>query len=153
MSENEGDPFEQLQRKAVQSQPLAQAERPTIHYSELPKDDSSQIAGEWNLYRREVGRLLAEGHEGKWVLFKGEKIIGIWDTRDEAYEVALQKYLMQPVLIHQILTRENRCCAAQVFSAYAEVSFPDPTRWAVRLGRPNTVRRATWRLPRRSMSS
>jgi hypothetical protein len=40
------------------------------------------------------------------VLIKGEKIIGIWDTEEQAREVALQKYLMQPVLIHQVLTRE-----------------------------------------------
>jgi hypothetical protein len=110
MNESGLDLDEKLLRNAVErfrNQPKPPTERPTIHYSELPEDTSdSPIAGEWNYYRREAGRLLAEGYEGQWVLLKGEKIIGIWATQEEAYEVALQKYPMQPVLIHQVLTRE-----------------------------------------------
>jgi hypothetical protein len=82
-------------------------ERPTIHWTELPEDTSGgRIAKEWNFYRTQVGRLLAEGHEGRWVLVKGEEIIGIWDTEKEANQVRVQKFLMQDVLIHQILERE-----------------------------------------------
>lgn len=79
----------------------------TIHYTELPPAPPGDPGGvEWETYRREVGRLLAEGLEGKWVLLKDEQVIGIWDTLDEARDVALGKYLMQPCLIRQILTRE-----------------------------------------------
>lgn len=79
----------------------------TIHYTELPEGrPESPLCQEWNYYRREVGHLLAEGNEGKWVLIKGEQVIGIWDTFEEARHVASQRYLMQPVLIHQIQTRE-----------------------------------------------
>jgi hypothetical protein len=79
----------------------------TIHYTELPPSlPNSPLATEWDFYRREVGRLLAEGHEGKFVLIKGEVILGIWDTREQAYDVALQKYLMEPSLIQQIRSRE-----------------------------------------------
>ncbi len=91
----------------IESSGRSPAERPTIHYTELAEDTStSPIAAEWNFYRREAGRLLAEGHEGRWVLIKDEKIIGIWDTEQAAYDVALKDYLMQPVFIHQVLTRE-----------------------------------------------
>ena len=87
-----------------QSPPL---QRQTIHYTELLEDASEgPIAREWNLYRREAGRLLAEGNEGKWLLVKGDAIIGIWDTEDEARAIALQRYLMQPCLIHQVRSRE-----------------------------------------------
>jgi hypothetical protein len=83
-------------------------EPPTIHYTELPASKPGDpLYQEWELYRREVGRLLSEGHEGRWILIKGEAIIGIWDTHDEAREAALDKYLLQPCLIHQILTRER----------------------------------------------
>lgn len=51
-------------------------------------------------------RLLAEGHEGRFVLIKGEQIIGIWDTRTEAKTAALEKYLMQPCLIQQVRRHE-----------------------------------------------
>jgi len=37
---------------------------------------------------------------------KGDAIIGIFDTEDEARAIALQKYLMQPCLIHQVRSRE-----------------------------------------------
>lgn len=58
------------------------------------------------MYRRQVSRLLAEGHEGRWVLLKGEEIIGIWDTEAEVRAAAVERYPMQPVLIRQILIRE-----------------------------------------------
>jgi len=66
----------------------------------------SPIRREWNTYRREVGRLLAEGHEGRYVLIKGEAIVGIWDTREEARAVAATRYLLEPHLIHPIRSRE-----------------------------------------------
>jgi len=78
-----------------------------VHYSELPEDVAGDpIARDWNFYRREVGRLLAEGHEGKWVLIKGEEIVGIGDTEGEAKAEAVEHYLMMPVLIHQVLVHE-----------------------------------------------
>jgi hypothetical protein len=73
----------------------------------LTEDTSGgPLSTEWNVYRREVGRLLAEGHEGRWVLIKGEEIIGLWGTREEAFTVASKRHLMQPCLVHQIQTRE-----------------------------------------------
>src|ERR1700722_10288110 len=78
-------------------------ERPKIRYTELPEDlSNSPNAKEWNFYRREVGRLLAEGNEGRWVLIKGEKIIGIADTESEVNQLRLKQFFMQPVLMKQI---------------------------------------------------
>src|SRR5260370_37785715 len=82
--------------------------RATIPYTELPEaKPGAPLFLEWNTYRREAGRLLAEGNEGRFVLIKGEEIIGIWPTREEAKAVSLQKYLMQPALIHQVQTQER----------------------------------------------
>ncbi len=82
-------------------------ERPTIHYTELPESASdSPIATEWNFYRREVGRLLAQGLEGKWVLIKGEEIIGIWNMEEEADQFRLKHFLKQPVLLKQLCAQE-----------------------------------------------
>jgi hypothetical protein len=80
---------------------------PTIHYTELPKSTPSMaLAVEWDFYRREVGRLLAEGHEGEWVLIKGEQIIGFWATDEEARAVLSERFPGQPAMIHHVLTRE-----------------------------------------------
>jgi hypothetical protein len=102
--------IEQFHRQAVEPYrqvPSPPVEPPAIPCSELPEaKPDSPLHREWNFYRREVGRLLAEGQEGRFVLIKGEVVIGIWDTRAEAKAAALQKYLMQPCLIHQVRSRE-----------------------------------------------
>jgi hypothetical protein len=93
-----------LTEPGVPSQPT---ELRPIHYTSLPEDTSGgRCAIEWNTYRRQVARLLAEGHERRWVLLKGEELVGIWDTEAEARAAAVARYLMQPVLIRQILTYE-----------------------------------------------
>ena len=65
---------EKIHREAIEQgrvQPPPSYEPPTIHYTELPAaQPDSQLYHEWNFYRREAGRLLAEGHEGHWVLIK-----------------------------------------------------------------------------------
>jgi hypothetical protein len=110
MSGEERQGVERLRREELsrvcQRSPLP-GEQPTMNYAELPEDTSGgRIAREWNIYRREVGRLLAEGHAGRWVLIKGEELVGIWDTEEEANQVRLQRFLMQDVLVKQVLARE-----------------------------------------------
>ena len=94
-------------KRAVPRPPLPPPERRTVHYTELSNlPAGSPGATEWNYYCNQVGRLLAEGHEGHWVLIVGEEMIGIWDTQKEADQVRVQRFLNQGVLIHQVLTRE-----------------------------------------------
>jgi hypothetical protein len=81
-----------------------------IHYTELPRfTDGGPLTVERDFYIREVGRLLAEGHEGRWVLIKGEEIIGIYDTQDEAMDEGRKRYflLRQPYMVHRIQTWER----------------------------------------------
>jgi hypothetical protein len=83
---------------------------PTIHYTELPPAGPDEPLGvEWEVYRRKVADWLAEGNEGRWVLVKGEEVIGIFDTLEAAREEAHKRYLMprQAYLLRQILTRER----------------------------------------------
>ena len=80
---------------------------PRIHYTELgDADPKSQLYLEWSCYKREVGRLLAEGNEGRFVLIKGGEIIGIFDTDDEASTEGYNRYLLTGFLIQQIRTWE-----------------------------------------------
>ena len=47
----------------------------TIHWSELPPaEPGSPCAAEWETFRRELGRLLAEGHEGKFYCWTKEEL-------------------------------------------------------------------------------
>lgn len=101
---------EQEERKRLLQNPPAPQpppERPTIHWTELQKDTSGgELATEWNYCLKQIGRLLAEGQEGRWVLIVGEKIIGLYDTDQEGHQVRAQRFLRQPVLLQQILSRE-----------------------------------------------
>jgi hypothetical protein len=79
----------------------------TIDCHDLPEaPPGSTLFQEWNFYRREVGRLLAEGYEGRYVLIKGEQFIGTWDNQADAEAVAANQYPRQPCLIHQVRSRE-----------------------------------------------
>jgi hypothetical protein len=77
-----------------------------VHWTKLSQETSGSLATEWNFYLREIGRLLAEGHEGRWLLIKGQEIIGIWDTYEEASTAAAERYSRQPVFVHRILEYE-----------------------------------------------
>ncbi len=82
---------------------------PKIHYSKLsPAQPESLLGREWETYRREVGRLIADGQEGKWVLIHDEQIIGIYETYAEARREGAMRFFVQrrPYLIRHILTYE-----------------------------------------------
>lgn len=75
----------------------------TIHHTQLhdlPPEDALQR--EWNTYRRELPRLLAEGHEGKVALIKGEEVVSLWPTWNEALAEGGRLYLLEPFLIKPI---------------------------------------------------
>jgi hypothetical protein len=79
----------------------------TVSYTDLPPaEPDSQVAVEWETYRREVGRLLSEGHEGRFVLIKREAIVGLYETAEAARAEGYRRYQLQGFLVHHILGRE-----------------------------------------------
>jgi hypothetical protein len=75
----------------------------TIHHSQLqPMGPHSQIAQEWETYRREVGRLLAEGRAGCFVLIKGDEIVDCFDTEEEAIAAGYRRFTRPPFLVQQV---------------------------------------------------
>ena len=79
----------------------------TIHYTNLPEGKAdSPLRTEWDCYRREVARLLAEGHEGRFVLIKGELIVGLFGTEVEALEQGYQRFHGEAFLVHKVQERE-----------------------------------------------
>ncbi len=119
MSEPAEDPDLRLHREGLERGPASPPQRSrTIPYTQLPESPpGNPTATEWNFYRRAVGRLLADGREGQWLLLKGEEIVGIWFTLAEAEAVRQERFPGQPVLVKQILAQEpalrigyNRLC-------------------------------------------
>jgi hypothetical protein len=107
---NDNELAEQPREESVErdrERATQQPDRATIHHTELPESTlHSPLRQEWNTYRREVGRLLAEGHQGRFVLIKNTTIEGIFDTWHAAHEEGLKRYLLQPMLVKQLLARE-----------------------------------------------
>jgi hypothetical protein len=110
MNDTGRDLVEAMHRQAAERFPAAvdaPAERPTIHFSQLPQAKPGEpFFQEWNTYCREVGRLLNKGQAGRCVLIKGETIIGIYDTWDAARQAGLQNYLSEPFFVHPIRAEE-----------------------------------------------
>jgi len=95
-------------RRRTGGEVMSEEWRRYIHYSELTLDDPNEELGpEWNTYVREVGRLLTEGHEAKWVLIKGDQILGIYDTEPEAFREGYRHSLDESFMVHQIRTWER----------------------------------------------
>src|SRR4051794_30704066 len=81
--------------------------RQTIHHTQLPDFPPGHLLGrEWDFFRRELPRLLAEGHEGEFALLKGEEVVGLYPTRDNALRAGYHKFLLEPFLVHAIRTEE-----------------------------------------------
>lgn len=53
-------------------------------------------------YFRELPRLLQAGAAGRHALIRGEEIVGIWDTWNEAIQIGRERYGMEPVCVKQI---------------------------------------------------
>jgi hypothetical protein len=74
-----------------------------IHYTQLkPLPPGDLFEKEWGLYLRELPRWLAEGKEGRFVLIKGEEVIGFWDTKWAASDAGLQRFGLVPLFVSEI---------------------------------------------------
>lgn len=53
-------------------------------------------------YRRELPRLLHEGHAGRYAVVKDDQVVSIWDTLGDALQEARERYGLEPVATYQI---------------------------------------------------
>jgi hypothetical protein len=78
-------------------------DRQCIHYTELTElPEEHELYQEWKTYLRELPRLLAEGHEGKSVLIKGDDIIGVFATHREAMAAGYDRYLRKGFMVQTV---------------------------------------------------
>lgn len=62
-----------------------------------------RIKEEIRTYVRELPRLIAEGHAGRFVLIKGDEVLSVWDTFDDACQAGRERFpfgvafLAQPI--------------------------------------------------------
>lgn len=74
-----------------------------VHYSELRDLPLDHVFyHEWNTYRRELPRLLAEGLQGQWALFKGDAVVGVFPTMAAAAEEGSRRFLLAAFMVQEI---------------------------------------------------
>jgi hypothetical protein len=99
-----GPPFPVIHRS---EHPLLRPGLPTIHHTQVPEPPADDpLSLEWHTYHRELPRLLREGHERKFALVKGDEIIGIFHTYEEATAIGSEMFLMQPFMVTPVLEHE-----------------------------------------------
>ena len=64
--------------------------------------DDKPGAQEWRAFKREVGRLIHDGQAGKFAIFKGDRLVGVWDTPGQAVLANFDRFGDEPFLLQEI---------------------------------------------------
>ena len=72
----------------------------------LPSEGLTALACEIAVYRREIPRLVEEGHAGRYALIKDDQILSIWDTQRDALQAARERFGLEPVAVKKIDPRD-----------------------------------------------
>jgi hypothetical protein len=64
------------------------------------------MAGEFAACLRELPRLLAEGHAGRYALLKGEELLSVWDTQRDVLQAGYERFGLEPFAVKQIDPRD-----------------------------------------------
>jgi hypothetical protein len=62
---------------------------------------------ELETFQRELPNLLADGKRDKYVLIHGEKVVGVWDTEDQALEAGYDAFLMELFMAKKVTDHEE----------------------------------------------
>jgi hypothetical protein len=62
----------------------------------------AQFAEEWKTFKREVYRLLDAGNKGRFALIKGNQVVSVWDTLNDAIQAGRERFGQEPLFVHEI---------------------------------------------------
>ncbi len=65
-----------------------------------------RLEREFATYRRELPRLLAEGHAGRFALVHEDQILGIWDTQQAASQEGRHRFGLDPITVKKVDPRD-----------------------------------------------
>lgn len=64
--------------------------------------DGEPLACEWRTFKREIYRLIGEGHAGRFALVKGDELVRVYDTLQEADLNGRALFGSEPFLVQEI---------------------------------------------------
>ena len=72
----------------------------------LPAEDLERLEREFATYRRELHRLLGEGHGGRFVLIREDQVLGVWETQHDAAAEGRRRFGLEPITVKRIDPRD-----------------------------------------------
>jgi hypothetical protein len=73
---------------------------PVFNEPDMPADQAG--AAEFSIFKREVARLIAEGHKGRFALIKGGEILSVWDTERDAIQAGRERFGTEPFVVQEV---------------------------------------------------
>jgi len=64
--------------------------------------DYQRLERDFACYRRELARLLEEGHANRHVLIKDGQVLSIWDTVGDALQAGHDRFGLEPFAVNKI---------------------------------------------------
>ena len=77
---------------------------------------------EFETYRRELPRLLQEGHAGRWALIRGDEVVSVWDTQRDLLQAGHERFALEPFAVKHIDPRDEQRVA--ILEARKEAACP-----------------------------
>ena len=68
----------------------------------VPPEQWERALRDFATYRRELRRLVQEGHAGQYALTKDDQVLSVWDTVGDALQAASERFGMTPVATFKI---------------------------------------------------
>ena len=65
-----------------------------------------ELDREYATFRAKLPELLAKD-AGRYVLIHGDDVIGVWDTKEQAFNEGLDRWLFEPYLVEQIVAEKK----------------------------------------------
>ncbi len=79
---------------------------PHITMTERGLEALKQSEKEIATYRRELPRLLEEGHIWRYALVNGDEVLSIWDTQSDAIQAGRLQFGLEPIFVKRIDPRD-----------------------------------------------
>jgi hypothetical protein len=68
----------------------------------VPPEQWERALRDYATYRRELPRLLQEGHAGQFALIREDQVLSVWDTVGDALQAASERFGLAPVATFKI---------------------------------------------------
>ena len=72
----------------------------------ISAEDLARLEREFATYRRELIKLIADGHGGRFALIRENAVLGIWNSPSEASEEGRRRFGMDPITVKRIDPRD-----------------------------------------------